>query len=173
VGGPHDFLLHSLRDALDELDAAVTLRLGEGGLPDQLYVELEPDAKGRVLHAQAMFLPGPLEVPILQTYVGLPYPVALDSLGALLRFLNLANANSPIGEFGYLETANLLYYRYNAAVRVDPFDVDLAETAIAMASYLAAVIGPIIEEVATRGAYDEAAEALSAVIAQAGEDLAG
>src|SRR5437868_9442094 len=62
-------LVSSLRDA--EFDAF--LKLGQGRVPDQVFVAFDTDPSGRVLHLQLLFVPGLDDPPVLQYYVGLPY----------------------------------------------------------------------------------------------------
>jgi hypothetical protein len=157
-----DELAVTLRDA--GLDAFV--RPGHAGAPDQLLVVFDPAGTAAGLHAQLLFLPGADEPPILQYYVALACSVPDEIAGVMCRFLNAANAPLPLGAFGLLEVDKVVFYRFNAPARLDPFDADMVGWTLTMAEYVVGELAPLIEAVAGGMGLDEALGFLASTLQQ-------
>jgi hypothetical protein len=140
-------LLHALIEPLRGAGIDSFVKLGGGLAPDQLFVALTPDNRGRVLHLQVMFLPD-MEPPVLQFYVGLPYLLGDDVLDPLSRFLCAVNVTLPVGQFGLIEDQRLLYFRQNQPVVVSPLDFDVFGWSVTMVQFVVGHLGPILEAVA-------------------------
>ena len=141
-------LLESLTAALRDVDLEAFLKLGQGPVPDQIFVALDPDAGGRGLHLQLMFLPGLDDPAVLQYYVGLPYPVDPDADEALCRFLCALNVTLPVSGFGYHAPEALLFFRHTHAAAVAPLDPDVVLWTLTTVEFLVGHFGPLVEAVA-------------------------
>ena len=149
---PLEGLAAALRDA--DLDAFV--KLGQGPVPDQIYVALDPDGAGRVLHLQLLFLPGLDDPPVLQYYVGLPYPVDADADDRLCRFLCALNVTLPITGFAYHAADALVFFRHNHAAAVTPLDAAVVLWTVTTIEFLVGHFGPLCEAVAAGLPLEEA-----------------
>lgn len=125
------------------------VKLGGGAVPDQLFVAFPPDAAGRVVHLQVMFLPG-MEPVVVQFYAALPFGMAGDPrvLDRVARFLCAANVTLPVGQFGFAEDQRLLFFRHNLVVPPPPLNFDVFGWSVTMAQFVVSHLGPLVEAVA-------------------------
>jgi hypothetical protein len=126
-----------------------------------VFVALDPDAAGRVLHLQLLFLPGLDDPPVLQYYVGLPYPVDPDADDRLCRFLCALNVTLPLTGFAYHAPDALLFFRHNHAAAVTPLDPDIVLWTVTTVEFLVAHFGPLCEAVAAGLSLEEAESRLT------------
>jgi hypothetical protein len=149
-------LLPSLASRLREVEFDAFVKLGQGPIPDQILVALDPDGEGRVLHLQLLFLPELDDPPVLQYYVGLPYAIGPAVSGDLCRFLCAVNPSLPVTGFEYHEASSLLFFRHTHCVGVEPLDPDVVAWTVTTIEFLVGHFGPLCEEVAGGLASDEA-----------------
>jgi hypothetical protein len=159
-------LLPALASRLREVDFDAFLKLGQGPIPDQILVALDPDPDGRVLHLQLLFLPDLDDPPVLQYYVGLPYAIGPRASGDLCRFLCALNPALPVTGFEYHEASDLLFFRHTHCIGVEPLDPDVVGWTVTTIEFLVGHFGPLCEAVAGGLASDEACARLV-------DDLAG
>jgi hypothetical protein len=140
-------LIKDLSAVLEAAGFETFVKLGQGPIPDQIFVSLEPDANGRVLHLQIMLLAG-MAPPVLQYFVGLPYPIVPRARQNLCRLLCQVNAALPISGFEYQEANEMLYFRHNHCVSVDPLDADVVVWSLGVAEAMIGQFGGMVEAVA-------------------------
>ena len=148
--------LEGLTAALRDADFDAFVKLGQGSIPDQIFVALDPDAAGRVLHLQLLFLPGLDDPPVLQYYVGLPYAVDPDADDRLCRFLCALNVTLPITGFAYHAPDALVFFRHNHAAAVKPLAPAVVLWTVTTIEFLVARFGPLCEAVAAGLSLEEA-----------------
>ena len=141
-------LTQELAGALATAGFDAFVKLGQGPVPDQVFVSLEPDAEDRLLHAQLMFLPDLTTPAVLQYFVGLPYEVAKRAPATVARTLCRINVALPIAGFEYHEDAAMLFFRHNHAVSVTPLSPDVVVWALTLIEVAVTQFGPIIEAAA-------------------------
>ncbi len=151
-------------------DFEVALEPAQGSTPAQLALELEPDARGRVLRLQVMFLPDLDDPAVIQLSVGLPYAFDPDEVGPLCRFLCRLNTVLPIGQFGLFEEEGLLYFRANLPFGPGQLDLDLVGWSMSTVEYLVGTLGPLVEQVAAGLDLEEARRLMGALVGSAPED---
>jgi hypothetical protein len=141
------------------------VKLGQGPVPDQLFVALEPDGRGRVLHLQVMLLQLG-DLPALQYFVGLPYKVTSTEATALCRFLCALNPDLPIAGFEFSEAQGMLFFNHKHCITLESFRLDVLAWNTTMIDFLIRRFGPVIEAVASGLGYAEGRRQLVRLLAE-------
>src|ERR1700738_2153765 len=158
-----DQLLGDAAGAMSEAGWDAFVKLGHGALPDQLFIALEPDAKGRVLHLQVMLVELG-DLPALQYFVGLPYQVSASDPAALCRLLCPLNPSLPISGFEFSEAQALLFFRHKHCITLESFRLDVVAWNTAMIDFLVRRFGPVVEAVAGGSSFAEGRERLVSLL---------
>jgi hypothetical protein len=150
VGSPFGEVAAALREA--GWDAFV--KLGQGPVPDQLFLALTADARSRVLHLQVMLLEMG-DLPALQYFVGLPYRVTAGDPAPLCRLLCALNPDLPISGFEYSEAQSMVFFHHKHCITRESFRIDVLAWNATMIDFLIGRFGPVVEAVAGGESYEE------------------
>jgi hypothetical protein len=162
---PQSQLLHDVAVTLREAGWDAFVKLGQGPVPDQLYIALEPDERGRVLHLQVTVLELG-DLPALQYFVGLPYRVDSGVEAELARLLCALNPDLPIAGFEYSEAQAMLFFHHKHCITLESFRIDVLAWNATMIDFLVRRFGPVVEAAAAGAPFTEARERLTGLIGE-------
>ncbi len=179
-------LLERLARELRAEGVETALVYGREDIPDQLLLALaddaspgsgERDGSGTAREAappggepatggsslQLAFYPGLDEPWLLQFYAPVPAELRNPEPAWLYRFLNLLNANLPLGSFGLLEGREV-YYRYSVALEEGPVPAGLVLYLHSMVQFLFERFAGLIASVTAGLGYEESVASLGEVL---------
>jgi hypothetical protein len=135
---------------------------------NQLFVGLDPDAKGRPRRLELTFLPREEDdLHYLQFFVLMPFSVEPRFAADLARVIAQVNVKVPVGHFGMNETEGWIYFRSVSPVLPAPLDEELTVGTAWMCYYLVDQLGGLLESAADgSSSVDQAALALEDVLAR-------